>query len=82
MAVNFQFLPDAINYIIDSKDAFNPTQMVVIDDRLKSEVSTGRAVIIDGREGDTLIAFDGAGALSAVLKRVEGNRYHPVKVFN
>ena len=85
MAVNFQFLPDAINYIIDSKDAFNPTQMVVIDDRLKAEVSSGRVVAADGWEpggAGALIAFDGAGALSAVLKRVEGNRYHPVKVFN
>jgi tRNA pseudouridine55 synthase len=82
MAANFQSLPDAINYIIDAEDAVNPTQKVVIDDRLKAEVSSGRAVVIDRREGGTLIAFDGAGALSAVLKRVEGNRYHPVKVFN
>jgi len=83
MAVNFHSLPDAINYIISAKDAFDPALTAVIDDRQKAEVSNGRAVAIDGRDsGDTLIAFDGAGALSAVLMRDGGNRYRPVKVFN
>jgi tRNA pseudouridine55 synthase len=31
--------------------------------------------------GDVLIAFDRSGVLAAVLKRTNGNRYHPDKVF-
>ncbi|MCL2181882.1 MAG: tRNA pseudouridine(55) synthase TruB [Chitinispirillia bacterium] len=89
MAVDYQHLSDSINYIIDAGAAFDDPQKVVIDDAQKAEISKGRKIVINstnpvvGKGGpeSILIAFDGAGSLTAVLKRVDGDKYHPEKVF-
>jgi tRNA pseudouridine55 synthase len=89
MAVGFESLKssdfasdDARNYIINANDAFDDDDKVIITDKQKSDISYGRKVLIDrGGSNDVLIAFDETGSLSAVLKRVDGNRYHPENVF-
>jgi len=82
MAVDYQHLPDAINYIINAGDAFDDSQKVTLCDTQKEEISKGRKVVINNTgPGDVLIAFDRDGVLSAVLKRVDAGLYHPEKVF-
>ncbi|MCL2218934.1 MAG: tRNA pseudouridine(55) synthase TruB [Chitinispirillia bacterium] len=88
MAVDYQHLSDGMNYIINADGAFDDSLKTVIDNAQKSEISKGRKVVISGDKSvdndcskNMLIAFDSEGALSAVLKRVDGDLYHPEKVF-
>jgi tRNA pseudouridine55 synthase len=89
MAVDYRSLSDGINYIINAAGAFDDSQKVTIDDTQKANISKGRSVVIGGGDfavgedgpKSVLIAFDEEGALSAVLKRVDGDLYHPEKVF-
>jgi tRNA pseudouridine55 synthase len=88
-AVNMDLLGDADfvsanakNYIISAWDAFDGGDKTVIANNQKSSISHGREICLaEDKPGDVLIAFDEAGSLSAVLKRIEGNRYHPENVF-
>ena len=87
-AINFSHLRDAVNYIITPSGAFDDSVKLVITESQKAEISKGRAVAVNnrlaesaGERGGALIAFDEEGSLSAVLKRVDGDRYRPEKVF-
>jgi tRNA pseudouridine55 synthase len=82
MAVDFGGLADAKNYFIGAAAAFDAGLRTVVSGNQKRDVSMGREVAVCGGElGDTLLAFDEAGALAAVLKRASEGRYHPDKVF-
>jgi tRNA pseudouridine55 synthase len=81
-AVKFEELSDAGNYFINASAAIDQDRMVTINDEQKANISKGREIVIN-RDGlnDILIAFDERGTLAAVLKKNNGNRYHPNKVF-
>jgi len=73
--------PDTMNYIITTSNAFDDSVKVTVSDSQKADISKGRPVAVDSDSDGALIAFDEKGTLSAVLKRTDGNRYHPEKVF-
>jgi tRNA pseudouridine55 synthase len=86
MAADYQALSSGINYIINAGSPFEESQKVIVGDTQKAEISKGRRIIVDTKDAAAkncavLIAFDGAGSLVAVLKRVDGDEYHPEKVF-
>jgi tRNA pseudouridine55 synthase len=73
---------DITKYIAGANDIFGAAEKTVITDEHKKHISNGKKITLDKTvSGDTLIAFDGAGQLSAVLKRADGDCYHPQKVF-
>ena len=88
-AVKFDELSNAGNYFINASDAVDRDRRITINDEQKANISKGREIVIDGfgsahppeESGDILIAFDEFETLAAVLKRVDGDRYHPDKVF-
>jgi len=92
-AVRFDDLSNAGNYFINAAAAFDGDITTVINAEQKVNVSMGREIIINGgldsarppvtsaHQPDVLIAFDESGILTAVLKRTDGDRYHPDKVF-
>jgi tRNA pseudouridine55 synthase len=81
-AVGFSNLPNAKNHFISASDAIDGDKKVIINDKQKANVSKGREIAInDNGLNDILIAFDEHGTLAAVLKKVDGDRYHPDKVF-
>jgi len=81
-AVKFEELANAGNYFINASAAFDRDRRVIVYDEQKADISKGREIVIN-RDGlnDILIAFDEQGMLAAVLKRIDGDRYHPNKVF-
>ncbi len=81
-AVKFEELANAGNYFINVSVAFDQDINITIDDEQKTNISKGREIVIN-KDGlnDILIAFDEQGMLAAVLKRIDGDRYHPNKVF-
>jgi tRNA pseudouridine55 synthase len=82
MAADYGDIKSAKKYFIGAESAFGDAQKVTLSEGLRAEIANGRGIFIDGREpADTLVAFDEAGALLAALRRVEGNRYRPEKVF-
>jgi tRNA pseudouridine55 synthase len=81
-AVNFEELSNAKNYFINAESAFDRDRMIVVNDEQKANISKGREIAINrDKLNDILIAFDDRGVLVAVLKRTDGDRYHPYKVF-
>jgi len=89
MAADYQSLSDGINYIIGAGAAFDDSKKVIIDYNQKAEISKGRKIIISNTgftvdkddSKSVLIAFDVSGTLLAVLRRIDGDLYHPEKVF-
>lgn len=81
-AVEFADLDNARNYIISTRKVFGDEVKVTVDDDQKSSLHYGKDIEIPHGEKDVLFAFDAAGAPAAVLRRVEGSRYHPDKVFH
>jgi len=88
--------PDTVNYIITASNAFDDSAKITVSDSQKTDISKGRTIVINNNLAESsgelpdgeinkldgaLIAFDETGTLSAVLKKTDGNRYHPEKVF-
>jgi tRNA pseudouridine55 synthase len=82
MAVSREGLKDAREHIISTDSAFDVNQKVIITNDQKKIISNGKEIVISNNEAlkDVLIAFDENWALSAALKRVGEDRYHPDKV--
>jgi len=81
-AVKFEELANAENYFINVKDAFYSVPKVTVSEDQKLDLSKGREIIINSNGlNEILIAFDEHGILVAVLKKNNGNHYHPDKVF-
>ncbi|MDR2578265.1 MAG: tRNA pseudouridine(55) synthase TruB [Chitinispirillales bacterium] len=75
-------LHDLTKHIVGAIDAFDITEKTIVTDDHQKHIKNGKKIILDKTVlNSTLIAFDESGQLSAVLKKADGDWYHPQKVF-
>ncbi|MFP4678885.1 MAG: tRNA pseudouridine(55) synthase TruB [Chitinispirillaceae bacterium] len=81
-AVDFKDLDHARNYIIKTRNLFREDEKVTLEDHDRDCLFFGKDIELSQSEKKLIVAFDREGNLVSVLRRVEGGRYHPEKVFH
>ncbi|MDG5815937.1 tRNA pseudouridine(55) synthase TruB [Chitinispirillales bacterium ANBcel5] len=82
-AIKLESIQDAQNYIIPTRRVFSDHAVTINNDH-KSKLLFGKDIVLpefESKKRDRLFAFDEGMGLVSVLKRVEGERFHPEKVF-